>query len=286
LTDSNEIDLQSSLQELDFRIRSLEQLPYPEARDGFFAVLQLVDQVHRQGMQNLAQRLKDADLWESCLEDEAVSVVMNLYDLVELSETDQAEQALNMVRPYIESHGGKVEMTHVEEGTVHIRLTGACESCSASAETLKHGVEAALKEGFSGFKEMVVEEVKTEESLLPIIDLQLNAPVFSDILPLEELPEGEPKVVDADGIPVLLVRRDGEVYCFEPTCAACGGPLKDCMISGNILMCGRYNCSFDIRSGRRVDGGEPSTLRVFPVTVKNGRIVLAVNVAPTAILQQ
>ncbi len=52
--------------------------------------------------------------------------------------------ALENARPYLNSHGGDVELASIEDGTVHIRLHGTCGSCSSSSETLKHAVEAAI----------------------------------------------------------------------------------------------------------------------------------------------
>ena len=41
--------------------------------------------------------------------------------------------------------GGNVELVDIEDGTVKVRLVGACSSCSSSTLTLKMGIEKALK---------------------------------------------------------------------------------------------------------------------------------------------
>jgi Fe-S cluster biogenesis protein NfuA len=55
--------------------------------------------------------------------------------------------ALNGIRPSLQADGGDVEFVSVApDGTVSLRLTGACGSCPMAQMTLKMGVESALKE--------------------------------------------------------------------------------------------------------------------------------------------
>lgn len=53
--------------------------------------------------------------------------------------------ALNSIRPFLQRDGGDVEFVSVEGKIVKVRLTGACESCSMQASTLKAGIEEAVK---------------------------------------------------------------------------------------------------------------------------------------------
>ncbi len=105
--------LQELLQMLDERIRAIEQLPDEQTRDQVFTILQLIDRVHRGGIQKIAERLKSTELWDGLIDDPAVTVLMDLYGAIELDEVTQVEQTLDMVRPYIESHGGKLELLGV-----------------------------------------------------------------------------------------------------------------------------------------------------------------------------
>ena len=51
-----------------------------------------------------------------------------------------------LVNPRIAAHGGAVELVDVEEGNVYIRMSGGCQGCSASAATLRMGIERTLRE--------------------------------------------------------------------------------------------------------------------------------------------
>lgn len=277
---------------LDEKIRALESIPNEETRDQVFAILQLVDQLHRGGIQKIAETFRDAPAWKELCQDESVNVLLNFYDQLELDDTEQVEQTLDMVRPYIESHGGKLELLKVDEGRVHIKLAGACESCSGTEATLKHGVEEALKAGYPKYETIVVENV-TDQKAPNLVQLKanvptsvrVNAPVFENLLRLDEIPESQPTMIQADGRNLVLARHGTEIACFDPECHSCGGTFAQGQVRGNIVMCERSNCAYDFRTGRQVDGGEAS-LRIYPITVNDGTVAVAINVKPSVLLRQ
>ena len=60
---------------------------------------------------------------------------------------ERVEKALEDIRPTLQADGGDIELVDIEEnGVVKVRLKGACGSCPSALMTLKHGVEARLKE--------------------------------------------------------------------------------------------------------------------------------------------
>ena len=78
----------------------------------------------------------------------------------------QVNESLNDIRPYIESDGGHLELVEIDfdldedirmyygvkEGDkaaiAKVRLSGACESCAMSAQTLRMGIERHLTQSF------------------------------------------------------------------------------------------------------------------------------------------
>lgn len=63
----------------------------------------------------------------------------------EKSIKERVSQALEKVRPYLQSDGGDIDLIDVtDDGTVKVRLTGACHGCPYSMQTLKAGVEQAI----------------------------------------------------------------------------------------------------------------------------------------------
>jgi Fe-S cluster biogenesis protein NfuA len=64
--------------------------------------------------------------------------------------------ALENVRPSLQADGGDVEFVSVdEEGTVSVKLTGACGHCPMSQMTLKMGIESYLKKEVPQVKAVV-----------------------------------------------------------------------------------------------------------------------------------
>ncbi|MDR2842575.1 MAG: NifU family protein [Spirochaetaceae bacterium] len=55
--------------------------------------------------------------------------------------------ALEKVRPSLQNDGGDVEFVSVTtDGTVAVKLTGACGCCPHAQMTLKNGIESYLKQ--------------------------------------------------------------------------------------------------------------------------------------------
>jgi Fe-S cluster biogenesis protein NfuA len=73
-----------------------------------------------------------------------------------IMEKEKVEEALKKVRPMLQRDGGDVELVSVDaNGSVKVRLKGACGSCPMSTMTLKMGIEKVLKEQFPEIKEVV-----------------------------------------------------------------------------------------------------------------------------------
>jgi len=65
-------------------------------------------------------------------------------EIMELKE--KVAVALEKVRPWLKADGGDVELVDVTaDGTVKVKLTGACGCCPMSQMTLKMGVGKVLK---------------------------------------------------------------------------------------------------------------------------------------------
>ena len=68
---------------------------------------------------------------------------------------EEVEKALAEVRPHLQADGGDVELVEVQDGTVKVKLTGACGGCPMAQMTLKKGIERILKERVPEVKEVV-----------------------------------------------------------------------------------------------------------------------------------
>ena len=255
------MEFHEAVAQLDTLVRTLER----EGDERALMLLELIDAVHRPGLAALA---------EGDVEHPAAQALIAMYGL-ELDDEELVEEALEQVRPYINSHGGEVELISVEDGVVRVRMSGACRGCAASAMTLRRGIEEALRAGYPGFREVLAEELEPAPTLLQLEDLR--RPVFADV----DAPEpGVISAVGLDGVPVLLVNTAGDVYAFRNGCAVDGLPLEGSRLTDDgVLVCPWHNCAYDARTGKRVDDPGEVGLAVIPVAVRNGAVQVAVNVA-------
>lgn len=72
---------------------------------------------------------------------------------------EKVTEVLDKVRPALQRDGGNVELVSVsDDGTVTVKLVGACAGCPMSKLTLKNGIERILKQEVPEVKEVVAAE--------------------------------------------------------------------------------------------------------------------------------
>ena len=58
----------------------------------------------------------------------------------------KVENALEEIRPFLQSDGGNISLISIEDGTtVKVQLEGACVECTVNQMTLRNGVELTIK---------------------------------------------------------------------------------------------------------------------------------------------
>jgi Fe-S cluster biogenesis protein NfuA len=141
------------LDRLEELLDDVEGLEDP-LRTRVFELLDGVDAVHRLSVTRLAEGLGEG-LGPLRRSDPAVDWLFEAYG-VGVDDVDAASAALETVRPYLREHGGEVDVLAVQDGVVRVQLRGACSGCTSAAQTLRHGVEEALRENLPGFVAMDV----------------------------------------------------------------------------------------------------------------------------------
>lgn len=69
---------------------------------------------------------------------------------------ERVRAAIDEIRPTLQRDGGDVELVEVTaEGTVKVRLTGACGVCPMSTMTLKMGIEKRIRELVPEIREVI-----------------------------------------------------------------------------------------------------------------------------------
>jgi Fe-S cluster biogenesis protein NfuA len=138
-------------------------------------MLDWIDVFHANGVGRLVEMIREwrgEILLEAVAADPVAGVLLQAYGLGDDIDLDAArvsvQAALAEVRPYLHSHGGDMEVVHIEDGVVRLKLHGSCDGCTASDATIIEQVEAAMKEHWVDFRRIEVEEMTAEPHPPPV----------------------------------------------------------------------------------------------------------------------
>lgn len=107
----------------------------------------LVTELYGGGFARVLELVSDHDV-HRLLDDDLVGSLLILHGLHPLDLEARVRTALDSVRPYMESHGGDVEVLGIDEdaGVLRLRMLGSCDGCASSSVTLQNAVRQALEE--------------------------------------------------------------------------------------------------------------------------------------------
>ncbi|MGH2842284.1 MAG: NifU family protein [Solirubrobacteraceae bacterium] len=234
--------------------------------------------------------------------DPLVSTLLLIHDLHPVPLEDRVRAALESVRPYMESHGGNVELVSLQDGVARINLKGSCSDCSASAVTLELAIKRALEDTAPDLTALEVEgagpQVVTGVGLpmasndqtgraspvgiqLPVLSvggLAAAVPAPSSAwfdVELDDLVDGRLATVSVRHHEIVVANVDGTLLAYEDLCAACGEPLRDGTLVAGALTCPNCGCAFSLpRAGRSI-GGDSLQLRPVPLLRERGSVKVA-----------
>ncbi|HEY1276390.1 MAG TPA: NifU family protein [Thermoleophilaceae bacterium] len=231
-------------------------------------VMELVDETGADG------------LLDALVADGEVASLLLVHGLYPVALDTRVREALDEVRPYMESHGGDVELLGLEGGVARLRLRGSCDGCPASSATLELAIKKALMEAAPDLDGLEVEGAEAEEPALggtplPLAPLGAAVPGLSDWHALEGATDVAPGTLAVlDGLAVANV--EGTLLAYRNACAACGGPLDDGRLVGGVLACPGCGRAFDLpRAGRPVEPGVPQLGPVPLLRDPDGRVRVA-----------
>jgi Fe-S cluster biogenesis protein NfuA len=70
----------------------------------------------------------------------------------------QVRQELEQMQPYVQSHGGELELVSIQDYNVFIRLKGACDTCPLSFYTITFGLEQRLQKLISPEVRVIIQD--------------------------------------------------------------------------------------------------------------------------------
>jgi Fe-S cluster biogenesis protein NfuA/nitrite reductase/ring-hydroxylating ferredoxin subunit len=246
-------DVERSLEEI-------ERLPDDVARRSATAVVQALLELYGAGLTRIVEEIAardDGSLAQALTDDELVSHLLLLHGLHPLPLAERVLAALDGVRPYLESHGGNVELLEVDEPVVRLRMQGSCSGCPSSAVTLKLAIEDAIHKAAPEIEEVFAEDgTPTPPVGGPLLAVEHveSAGTWTTVGGLRELDRGGSVVKDLAGRRTLFLRVAARILGYEDRCAVCGSGLGDAALRGVRLTCAGCGNRYDVlRAGRCLD---------------------------------
>ena len=229
-----------------------------------------IEVLHKEALRRLIRALKDD---RACLPrlreavaDPVVHGVLQFHGLLREPLETRLERALEEVRPFMRGHGGDVELVRiVPPDAVELRLTGSCHGCPASSETLRDGVERAIRAHcpeIVQIRQVSRGPVKTGADAVHFISpFAANTEIgWLDVARLDEIPEGGVIERKAAGRSVLLSQRDGKLSCFDNACAHLGMPLEMGDIADGVITCTYHGFRYLLETGECLTAPEVQLL--------------------------
>jgi nitrite reductase/ring-hydroxylating ferredoxin subunit len=95
---------------------------------------------------------------------------------------------------------------------------------------------------------------------------------FVPVMAESKLSGGKPTKVDAQGVPVMLVKQSGQVYALGDTCVHAGCSLSGGRLEGASIVCPCHGSQFDLKDGSVINGPATMPEPRYEVRVENGMI--------------
>ena len=232
-----------------------------------------VVQMYGAGLERVVSALLEAGpegerLAASLPDDPLVATLLLIHDLHPVPLEQRVQRALDSVRPYMESHGGNVELLSLEGAVARIHLQGSCSDCSASAVTLELAIKQALEEAAPDLEGLEVEGMSARTAP----DAEST---WIRIESVSELAEGSLAAVNVAGQELLVANVDGNLLAYQDRCANCGARLHDGLLITGKLSCPECARSFFLpRAGRSMDD-DRLQLEPVPLLREDGRVKVA-----------
>lgn len=284
---------------------SLERIDDPLARRSAEELIGVVLDLYGEGLRRIFSAMEEEgeateSLRQGLADDGVVASLMLIHDLYPVDLEARIHEALASVRPYMESHGGDVELVELRGGVARIRLNGSCDGCPASSATLELAIKQALDEHAPDLEALEVEggtgapgiDAAPSGIELPIVQIggagepaplaPGAAATNADGLPswfgldgVAGLGDGELTESSAAGTALVIANVDGTLLAYRDSCADCSASLGKAALIDGVLACTSCGRRYYLpRAGRSLDD-EHLQLEPVPLLRENGAVRVA-----------
>jgi Fe-S cluster biogenesis protein NfuA/nitrite reductase/ring-hydroxylating ferredoxin subunit len=271
-------ELNQQSQHIQELIEEIDSLPNIEARELMQECMQEVLSFYGHGLERILKIISNGntsaakDIYNSLIDDSFVSSLLLIHDLHPLDLKTRLYQALDKVKPYMDSHGGSVEIVSLENGVAKLKLSGSCKSCPSSSSTLELGIKQAIEENcpdLLGLEvEGVVESAHPGKSSLTEIGWRV-------IKGLDDLKNGSMKSLEIPGVELIVCRVNNKLFAYRNLCPACDRSFSNGTLEEKILGC-QMGHRYDVQRAGICTDDPDLHLDPFPLIEDGGVIKISI----------
>lgn len=289
-------DLTQRASEIEALLGDIEAFPDPAMRDKALEIVQNLLVLYGEGLARMLAIVQTEgmtpareNMLDAFAEDDLIAHLLMLHDLHPVDVETRVLRALEEVRPYLQSHGGNVELLGIEEGVAKLRLQGSCSGCPSSTMTLKLAIEEAIQKvapDLDGIEaEGVAAPAPTPINFLPAADFikmkkpSAPTPNWTVVESMPGLANGGTLATDVQGFPVLFLKIEDAFYAYRNTCPVCGESLTGGVLKGAELRCRQCEHQYDARRAGRCLDAPDKQLEPIPLLMQDNTIKLALSLS-------
>ncbi|MEO8111570.1 MAG: NifU family protein [Ginsengibacter sp.] len=275
----SELNRQSErIQEL---IEQIDALPDEKARDMMQECMQEVLSFYGYGLERILGIISKGnntaakEIYNNMLGDNFVNGLLLIHDLHPFDLKTRLNLALEKVRPYMDSHGGSVEIVSLENGVAKLKLEGNCKGCPSSSATLELGIKQAIEENCPDLVGLEVEGATSINLTGYGKEKAPSSQGWKKINGVDNTSNGEMEMVEVLGKSLVICKVNDQMYAYKNNCPGCGLPLNTGRLEGNIISC-KLGHAYDVQQAGKCMNDDDLHLDPFPLLQEQGVIKVAI----------
>jgi len=271
---ANAADLNREGHRIQELVEKIQGLPDSAARAMLQECLEATLSFYGHGLERILQIIEKTGVdgrkvHEALVQDGGVSGLLLIHGLHPVP--------LEKVRPYMQSHGGNVELLRLENEHAVLRLEGHCKTCPSSTVTLELAVRHAIEEAcpdLAGFEVEGTVKNGASQGATSFAHVPNAAPDWKRIENTGSLRDGGLMTFQTESEPLLVCRIGSQIYAYHDRCPACNTPLHLGNLQDATLTCGMGH-RFDAQhAGMGLDDHDIH-LDPVPLLVRDGEVKVA-----------
>jgi Fe-S cluster biogenesis protein NfuA/nitrite reductase/ring-hydroxylating ferredoxin subunit len=260
--------VQGAIDEVQALTERLDEIADPAARECADELAAAIVALYGGALERILEIGGD-ELAERLAEDEELSGLLLAHGLHPVDLATRVRTALDEVRPYLESHGGDIELLGIDDGVARLRLRGSCDGCAASAATLEGAVEQVLRDAAPDLAGMDVEGAVAAPKRPPASSSEWVA-----LDGAKDIPRGHLVQVTSG---LVIANVAGTLLAYRNRCAKCDGELASALLLGGTLTCAACGAGFDLPRAGRSTNGDQLQLDPVPLLRHRGEVKVALS---------